>query len=480
MRVLLFAFALALVAGCTAPAVAPAPSAAPLPVGPHFDAPVGMPQVGGGEPRIAITPTGTIFVNAPAGGADNPNVRQGAAYLWKSSDGGKTWSTLRQPNAADGTPASNAPVAPAFCSCDSDVVAGPDGWVYYTDWWIAGLVGPGNYLVEASHDDGATWTSNSVPIPQNLAASMDRQWLVAGPDGFVGLFYSFFGATPAGSLPVPAAGLDRPGGEIQAVYSHDHGATWTDPAPVVPASNDAYQIGHPWLAPNGTLMMAYGAVHPGPGNFWLDHSDVRLAWSTDMGKTWKDSLLAKVPLGFDNLWAVQGTVDASTGQSTVVWAGRLDGVATSGDALVVKPGSHMGVWVQQFGPLGTFDPVLIDGSGQGFLPWATARDGTTVVGWYGGNATGDMSKAPAASKWYAKAAVASAGHGIFAPGTFAVANVDATPVKTGPICPRGAACSGNRELLDYVGMVLDAKGGLHYTYTRSEQGQPHVFVAAQA
>ena len=478
MRVAALLSALALsalvLAGCSdkpAPA-APAPPAVVLPV-PQFAEPVPMPQVGGGEPNIAILPDGTLFVASPAG-LSKPNVQQGGAWLWRSKDGGHQWETLRQPYAAQQQEQQGLP-AGAFCSCDADVIASPDGWVYYADWWIAGLAGPGQYIVEASSDGGETWTANGATIPENIVASVDREWLVAGADGFLGLFYSFFGSTPSPvPTPVPAFGLDRPGQAIEAVFSNDHGQTWSTPIPVVPAaSNVALQIGHPVLAPNGTLMMPYGLVHTSGNDFWFDDSEVRLASSMDKGATWKDTLLASAPLGFDNLWAVQGAVDASTGEATVVWAARDTGVSHG----KVSADSTMGLWVRQFGPLGDRAPYLVRGAGQNFLPWATARNGTAAVGWYGGDATGDMTAAKGGSQWYAY--VATAPDGIFRPGNTTVSQVSAEPVKTGAICPKGAACNSDRELLDYVSLVLDGQGLLHYTYTKSESGAAHVHVAGQ-
>ncbi|HUR25646.1 MAG TPA: sialidase family protein [Candidatus Thermoplasmatota archaeon] len=462
LRLLLAAALLVpLLAGCSdEPEAMLEPTPVDMPMAPVFAPDVVMPQAAGaGEPNIAILPDGTLFVTAPVGGSPKPNVDEGAAYLWRSTDEGQTWTVVRSPHVG---PSDQLPQpGGAFCSCDADVTTSPDGWVYYSDWWIAGAVGPGNYMVEASGDSGESWASTPVTIPQDLLAGVDRQWLVAGEDGLLGLFYSFYSPSPAGTLPIPAAGLDRAGQAILAVFSSDHGQTFGDPVAVVPAEQGtSYQIAHPFLAPNGTLMMAYGRV-PDGDTFWLDESEVRLAWSTDHGATWQDKLLADVPLGFDNLWAVQGAVDASTGQSTVVWASRLDGV--KGDDVAAT--SHMGISVLQFGPLGTVGPVLVRANGTNFLPWAAARDGTTAVGWYGGDATGDVTLARGDAAWYTY--VAKAHGGLFTPGNITVSIVSTEPVKTGPLCPKGAACDGDRELLDYVSLVFDDAGLLHYAFASS-------------
>jgi len=406
-----------------------------------------LPGPGDGEPNIAILPDGTLFVTSPAGSAEKPNVREGAAYLWRSQDHGATWKVLRSPNLVP--PAAGGPTGVgAFCSCDADVVTSPDGWVYYADWWIAGFLGAGNYLVEASGDGGNTWTPNSAPIPENLVASMDREWLVAGPDGFVGLFYSFFGPDPAGTLPVPAAGLDRPGGEIEAVFSTDHGQTWTNPVAVVPAGPEAYQIAHPRMSPDGTLWMPYGSVQP-KKNFWNDPSEVKIAVSHDKGATWTQTQVADVPKR-DNLWAVQGASDPGTGMASIVWAGRVDD-------------KTMNIWMSQSMGLANWTtPVAVASTGTNFLPWVTARNGTVTVGWYGSEYQGDPAKAPGDTKWYAMASQWD-GQGPAAQ-RFYTTPVSDTPVKTGALCPRGAACGSDRQLLDYVSLDSTADGTVYFAF----------------
>ncbi len=93
------------------------------------------------------------------------------------------------------------------------------------------------------------------------------------------------------------------------------------------------------------------------------------------------------------------------------------------------------------------------------------------VGWYGGDATGDPTEADA--PWYAYVAESRDGGE-----TFAVHRVSEEPVKEGALCPRGASCGGDRELLDYVSLVYDAAGNLHYAYARSEGGIAITMVAS--
>lgn len=475
MRVLL---ALALVAtalaGCSDDPAEPDPVMLPpadLPLA--FLPDIALPQViGAGEPNIAVLPDGTLFVTAPVGGSMKPNVREGGAYLWRSTDDGATWEVLRAPT-VDAASESPVPYTGAFCSCDADVITSPDGWVYYSDWWIAGL-SPGNYLVEASPDGGATWTANSVPIPQNLVAAMDRQWLIAGEDGFVAIVYSFFGAACAvitcAPTVVPAFGLDRPGQAIEAVVSNDHGETWSDPVPLVPASgNSAYQVAHPRMR-DGGMWMPYGHV-PQVDEFWRDPSEVRVAIAGPDGAAVEDVLVADVPEGFDNLWAVQGATDPSSGRSFVVWSGRLDD-------------DHSVVWMSWSDDLLTWSiPYPVDGEGINVLPWVDAAGGKVTVGWYGTGATGDPLEVPAAADWFALAAQWNVTDDprLQPPrgATMPISYVSSEPVKSGPLCPRGASCPGDRELLDYVSLVYAPDGRVHYAFARSSGNDAFVHVASQ-
>jgi hypothetical protein len=471
----LLVLSLSLLAGCLG-GEAPNDPGVDLPATPAplaFLPEVPMPQlVGGAEPNLAALPDGTLFLTVPVGGSDRPNTQQGSAYLWRSQDGGQTWEVLRSPR-IEQVPAENAPTVGAFCSCDADVVTSPDGWVYYSDWWISGGgLGPGNYLVESSADGGASWTANTLPIPQNAFASMDRQWLVAGDDGFVALAYSFFSPAPCflvcATAAVPAFGLDRAGQAIEAVFSTDHGATWTDPTPIVPAGDYSLQIGHPRIAPDGNVWMPYGSVPTiQDGTFWRDPSQVRVAVVSPIGEPVADVLVAEVPQGFDNLWAVQGAQDPDTGRAYAVWAARTDD-------------NHSALSISWSDDLSAWSPAhALDATGINVLPWADARAGNVTFGWYGSETLGDpVNETTAAdAKWHAYAAEWRAGMDL---GDVVPVQVSPDPVKEGPMCPRGAACGGDRELLDYVGVLYAPDGRLHYAFARSSGGTAYVHVATAA
>lgn len=433
-----------------------------LPQAPVFEEALALPQdKSAAEPNMAVLDDGTLFVTAPVGDAEQPNAHEGAAWLWRSTDGGETWETLRDPwvGEEDSIP-EQSPFDGAFCSCDADVVTSPDGWTYYTDWWIAGFAGPGNYLVEASPDGGETWQKAPVTIPH--ASNVDRQWLVAGEDGFVGLFYSYFGTVPVSGSAVP----DTPynGRSIQAVFSHDHGQTWSQPVDVVatPDASEAYQIAHPRMLPDGTLVMPYGAVDTTTDDtFFEAPSEVRIAISQDQGQSWEQVTVADAPEGFDNLWAVQGAVD-DAGTVHVAWAAR------TGDNMTLfhaESPDGARTWSQ---------PTAIRSDGLNFLPWVAARgDGQVAVGWYGGDETGDPTEAGDDARWYAYVAERSGANA-----SFAVDRVSTEPVMAGPMCPLGASCPEDRELLDYVSLLYTPDGELHYTFARSDTASDEQTVSA--
>lgn len=460
MRRLAALTTLALLAGCTAPTTEVDPAAAALPRL-AFGPTLAMDQpTSGAEPNLAVAPDGTLWITAVAGAQERPNHETGAAWLWRSTDGGASWETLREP--ARDTPLGSIPgTRRPFGSSDADVTTSPDGYVYYSDWWnwgapltwpvappvllpVSPFVRYGNYLVERSADRGATWESTPVTTLDSFGG-IDRQWLVAGPDGWVGLFYAYFHG-PNPSRPGDVRGLEG-ASSIQAVYSTDHGETWTKPAPVV--ENDASgfsQIAHPRLTSDGLLWMPHGWMG---GDSWTSPSEVRVALSDDLGATWRQVKVADVPEGFDNLWAVQGD-HTPEGTLHVAWGARTGETMTLFHASSADDGE---TWSA---------PDAVRAEGLNFLPWVAAGPDGVALMWYGSDATGDPVEAPEGTAWWPYVATRENG-------AWALARASAMPVKTGPMCPRGAACPGERELLDYPSLAYGPDGGLHVAYATSRE-----------
>lgn len=457
-------------AGCASPAADVDPADVGETSGAlSFGAPVAMAQPSfGAEPNIAVAPDGTLWITAVAGSQDRPNAVEGAAWLWRSTDGGATWETIREPTRE--TPLGSVSMTrKPFGSSDADVVTSPDGWVYYSDWWNWGApagvpnvpVGRyGSYLVERSSDGGATWESAPVTTLDSVGG-IDRQWLVAGEDGFLALFYAYFHG------PNPTRGADGvPTGvsSIQAVYSADHGASWSQPRTVVesPAGEFA-QIAHPWLTSDGVLWMPHAWTKE-TDTYWTDPSEARVAVSHDLGATWEVHKIADVPEGFDNLWAIQGASDEA-GRMHAAWSARTGENMTTFYAVSEDDGV---TWSE---------PLALRAAGLNFLPWVAARgDGDVAVGWYGSDATGVAVEAPDDTEWFAYVA-----HKPEGADAFTLLPVQAEPVKVGPMCAKGASCPGDRELLDYFSLAFDAAGALHVAFaTSQEQGGSKVGLVSYA
>src|ERR1043166_3075699 len=125
-----------------------------------FTAPVVVTGENTAEPGIDVGPGGLIYINAPAGILSN--LPGSASFLFRSSDGGATWTQ---------TPNGVRNLFPG--GGDSDVaVDATDGTIYYSDLWL------GSSTVSVSHDQGETWTAS----PLDGVIVEDRQWL-ATPGG---------------------------------------------------------------------------------------------------------------------------------------------------------------------------------------------------------------------------------------------------------------------------------------------------------
>lgn len=199
----------------------------------------------GGEPVIAVTPKGTLIVSAHPGdthlfmGDPKPDAGfarslSGQSMLWRSTDGGKTWSYVGLPGRDIG------PRDAAYSRSDPDITIDQAGNIYLVHLYI-----PFN-SVERSADDGLTWTgtpaAHPIPFPINdrpwiTSWRADEAWLIH--DGFLwksvpgtqGLAYQFLGRAPVGdsfgNLQVdPRDGTLYNGQMGRIAYSSDGGVSW--------------------------------------------------------------------------------------------------------------------------------------------------------------------------------------------------------------------------------------------------------------
>lgn len=280
--------------GCAAPAATPTsanPSgAAPPPViiGP-----------GSTEASFTIAPDGTTWLACTHGG-----FRQ-TSPLYASLDAGATW----KPVAVSAQPAPSG---------DCDVAVTKDGA------WAVAYDTVASAAVATSVDRGASWKATLVagaPV-----GGVDRPWLVAAGDALDLTWCDIMAVAPALCF---------------FASSSDHGATWSQPAPItVGAPQRALDVmGRLVVSPDGRRVRIPVAWASGPE----PDPDVTFAMeaSDDGGATWRESVVAgpmKAPPQINALSvAPDGALwySLSRGATTISWASANAGGFQPFDADIV-------------------------------------------------------------------------------------------------------------------------------------------------
>lgn len=380
----------------------------------------------GGEPVIAVTHEGTLVISAhpgwthvhPAEDPTNPpdeaiTPASGQSYLWRSTDGGETWTHVGTPEAPEG----RGPRGLGFGVSDPEFTVTDSNRIYHTD-----LEALASASVSWSDDDGATWVEGN-PIASQ--GPVDRQWLASHGDTVYftanyftdhrilasedGIVWERVGDVPC-SGDIVASRLD---GTLYAgcgagiAVSEDGGATWTV----------SEVEGH---EESGNFAMTEPAIDS-TGNVWMawqeDEHALFLAGSPDNGETW--------PWVYELTDQIATTLDSD--EVTMVWpwisAGSTGRLAVT---VFASPGSEPST------------------GGAADRPWSVV----TVA------AFGAQTGTPRV-----------AGH-----------LVDAV-FHTGPICQSGTACqvgsvqgddASDRRLGDFFETTIDADGHLHITYSETD------------
>ncbi|MEX2271937.1 MAG: hypothetical protein WD690_10720 [Vicinamibacterales bacterium] len=249
------------------------------------------------EPMMVEYPDGSLFVT---GYADR------VPRLWRSRDGGATWTRVDVGTEAAG----------AVGNSDVDLALAPDGTLYFVAMTYDRGKSEGTQIaVGASPDAGATWTWSML----SKTRYDDRPWVEVAPDGAAHVIWNDGGGVahavsrdagrswreqprihpqggsshlaigPAGEIAVRVAPLSASGNINHAnadliAISSNGGATWAvRPAPgqrvfAFPLSeNDPLPR---WVEP--LAWDARGALY----SLWSDPAGFWLARSTDRGATW--------------------------------------------------------------------------------------------------------------------------------------------------------------------------------------------------
>jgi hypothetical protein len=306
----------------------------------------GSPVVLGGpgyEPGIEIDSAGTIFVTAHKQSPTNQGTRL-ASWLWRSIDGGSTWSDMnglatatRQMFAFEGDFAVDGldrlyfvdttlgdnhfyrysdhgatldMVRPGVFSYELDdrpwLAAHHDGYVYYLS--NTGAKHDGRLTIHRSTDGGATFDPIGFTFPNSGWGFIDAD---PNSDYVYGVFDNFFYGQGIGSLPT----------RMTAWISPDRGQTWTS-VDIDGLDNDFTGDGFP----NVAVSPVDGSVYA----LWSDGPNVlKLARSTDHGTTWSVYDITPFAGTFTFPWvtvAPNGSVGVIFHGATPTAAGRVYGM----------------------------------------------------------------------------------------------------------------------------------------------------------
>lgn len=409
-----------LLAGCASPEVTPAAiqdAAPPADIRPEVEVPTFLAPIElgimttGAEPSVAVAPDNTIYVTTPLA-------------LWRSDDGGASYTQLGVPTCPFGAPA----CPPGTEEKDPGLVGGGDASLAVTldgtvHW--AGLGGGIPY--QRSTDKGETW-SKADDVSEETGS--DREWAVVDAKD---------------RLYVQWRGADSSDSGIFIRSSDDAGLTWGNVTRVAADGRQGPVAADPV---NDTLLLP----HQLPGELFVARSE-------DRGATWSDVKVRDIN-GRPYIFPI-ASFDAA-GTAYLVWA--EDPAAPDVPAAIVEPGRIVGIpsvflTVSHDKGLTWSEPTQLSSPGMPALfPWiAAGKAGRVVVAWYEAQQPVPANRLP--NVFDVKVAMSTTAD--MAEPTFAFAQVNDEPVHVGAFCTEGLACSltgGDRSMLDFFEVRLTTDG----------------------
>lgn len=365
----------------------------------------------GVEPRVVTDPLGNIYVASIQGVPAGTDV-------WKSMDGGNTFTFLGQPDGAQA--ASTLAHGAGAGGGDEDLAAGSTGNVYVSSLWL------GSATQSSSFNGGATWVVN--PVSTDVPGD-DRQWIAASGEKELYLTYKQLGVLLANTP------------SIFVAKSSDGGITFPQ---IVEATTPLLGV-QPGLQGNIAVDPRDGTVY----NVFVgaQENQLYLLRSTNGGQTFTSKLIYQAAPGTSI-----GNVFPSLG---IDRGGNLHVALSDGHNVSMTSSADRGAtWTA---------PVRVNNGAStktALSPWVQAGDdGKVNVVWWG---TGAATALDAGAQW--QVFFAQTQNALAAVPTFAQSA--ATPVMhSGPICVEGLACpSGSRNLAEYFaqGMYLDGSALIPY------------------
>ena len=393
-----------------------------------------------GEPSLAVSPVdGTLYVSTPRTIVVCCNTQ--ASPVWRSDDGGATWSQPIFPSAPES----------ATTGGDTELAIDKRGTVYEGELWL------GSDSIYISPDKGSTWSWS--PASHDVGA--DREWFVYAPgeDALYGWYDGFKGlmvvkaplTTPLGTnaaLFFPIERVVVPECVDQAVSCPPLPVNSVAGVPVLPGDTSP---GRPTVAPDGTLYFPFPYQVAGQG--------IGIASTSDGGQTYQYSYVSGAGRGVFGDTARDWPVTAvdSAGTLYAAW------VEDKGDGFNVYYAASSDKGQTWTAPIELSKGV----SKTAVFPNIVAgAPGQIAVSWYGTTRKGDNNDTKAMNGAYWDVDVSQV-----LDATAAKPRITTTMAErsfhTGTICTQGTACTGDsRKLLDFFDMKLDRDGKLMVVYAR--------------
>lgn len=392
----------------------------------------------GSEPVIAVASDGTVYVEGVGG---MPNGRGNVNKVWRSDDGGATWTDVTPPG--PGQERSN----------DGFVAVGNGDRVYAANVFSL------SFQVYRSDDKGATWTPLNVP---RLPALMHRHWITPVGDRTVHVTVE---ALPPAYAPrlvgLPVDGPATPNEGMWYFRSDDLGETWTQPVQIDPKVNFAGQ-GNMAVSADGQKLYVPRYEEDVPvSEQTYEKGHWYLLASEDGGETWERREM--FDLTSELASALPSTAIDEDGTLYVAWSQERDGVSRTHLAVSKDGGRTWTAPLQLPLPAGTHA-----------MPWIDVKaPGTLGLMWYAADEEGRASKLDA--PWHVDYALVTDA-ATDAPQVQRV-RVTPEPIHQGNVCAKGPACVSpeDRRLLDYPWIDFGPDGAAHLVFASTEWDRPSAF-----
>lgn len=291
------------------------------------------------EPMLVELADGSLLVT---GFPRYPHEPPRAPSLWRSDDGGKSWSRVDVGSPDEG----------AVGNSDTDLAVAPDGTVYFVTMGFDRSKGKGTHIaVGASADHAQSWSWTML----SQAGLEDRPWVEVAPDGTAHIIWN-------------------DGHGVHHVASRDRGKTWRP----LPKVHDKGGSSHLALGPEGEMAVRVSPLSASGNQF---DSDVDLiAVSLDGGTSWtrhespgatewSPLHLVSLPRWVEPLaWDTAGTLYHLWSEGRSMWLGRTTDMGESWQTWVIAEDEEF-----------CYFPYLVrTGAGELAASWFAAADGISV------------------------------------------------------------------------------------------------------